>query len=93
MSSAKEHNKTEVLPNGLTGEMVQSVKDILSQVTVTKICKELGIKQYLVYKILKGDSDRIDLLNMLLEKAKEEIEAKKAALAVLNEKITPVESE
>ncbi len=87
MSSAKDNANGGLLPNGLTAEMVEGIKEILSQVNVSAICNELGFKPYRVYQVLNGKSDKIELLNQVLEKAKIEIETKRATLAGIREKV------
>lgn len=69
----KNGKKNITLKNGLTEAQVQTAKDILAQVNRVKVCQDTGVPVMTVVNVLRGSSPRIDLLVLVVDRAKEMI--------------------
>jgi hypothetical protein len=69
--------------NGLTIKEVESAKQILSDVNVSKICAKVGVKISTVYNVLRDESSRINEFGKVIRAAKREIAKRQSTIKEL----------
>ena len=71
------------LKNGLTTDQINKAREVFSQVSLARVCRENGLKISTVRNVLNGTSPRIEMLKSALDAATMKIEHTKEMLKTI----------
>lgn len=66
--------------NGLTAQQVKTIRDVLSKVNVSAICRKTGTDRHTIENVLNGKSPQVADLKKILSEAKKQIKKKEKVL-------------
>ena len=65
--------KIEILRNGLTSGQVDAARDLFKKVSLRKVCEGSGTNYATVINVLRGKSNKIEVLSAAIDAANVEI--------------------